>query len=46
MEKYITNIKDLVIQALTNGSEIKAKAESGDALACFQKGLIRVPSKQ
>lgn len=35
MEKYITSIKDLDVQALTNGSEIKAKAESGDALSCF-----------
>ena len=40
MEKYITSIKDLVIQTLTNGSEIKAKAESGDALSCFQMGMI------
>lgn len=42
MEKYVTNIKDLVIQALTNGSEIKAKAESGDALSCFQMGMINL----
>ena len=42
MEKYVTNIKDLVIQALTNGSEIKAKAESGDALSCFQMGMIHL----
>ena len=42
MEKYVTNIKDLVIQALTNGSEIKAKAESGDALSCFQMGMIHM----
>ncbi len=40
MEKYVTNITDLVIQALTNGSEIKAKAESGDALSSFQMGMI------
>lgn len=40
MEKYVTNIKDLVIQSLTNGSEIKRKAESGDALSCFQMGMI------
>lgn len=40
MEKYITSIKDLVIQSLTNGSEIKRKAESGDALSCFQMGMI------
>jgi len=42
MEKYVMNIKDLVIQALTNGSEIKAKAESGDALSCFQMGMIHL----
>lgn len=42
MEKYVTNIKDLVIQALTNGSEIKAKAESGDALSCFQMGMVHL----
>ena len=42
MEKYVTNIKDLVILALTNGSEIKAKAESGDALSCFQMGMIHM----
>ena len=42
MEKYVTNIKDLVIQAMTNGSEIKAKAESGDALSCFQMGMIHL----
>lgn len=42
MDKYVTNIKDLVIQALTNGSEIKAKAESGDALSCFQMGMIHL----
>ena len=38
MEKYVKNIKVLVIQALTNGSEIKAKAESGDAFSCLQIG--------
>jgi TPR repeat protein len=42
MEKYVTNIKDLVIQTLTNGAEIKAKAESGDALSCFQMGMIHL----
>lgn len=35
MEKYVINIKDIVIQALKNGPEIKVKAESGDALSCF-----------
>lgn len=42
MEKYVTSINDLVIQTLTNGSEIKAKAESGDALSCFQMGMIHM----
>jgi hypothetical protein len=42
MENYVTNIKDLVIQTLTNGSEIKANAESGDALSCFQMGMIHL----
>ena len=42
MEKCITSIKDLVIQTLTNGPEIKAKAESGDALSCFQMGMIHL----
>ena len=40
MEKYVTSIKDFVIQTITNGSEIKANAESGDALSCFQMGMI------
>jgi len=42
MEKYVTNIKDLVIKTLTNGSEIKSKSETGDALSCFQMGLIHL----
>lgn len=42
MEKYVTNIKDLVIQVLANGSEIKSKAEKGDALSCFQMGMINM----
>lgn len=42
MDKYVANIKDLVIQALTNGSEIKAKAGNGDAFSCFQMGMIHL----
>ena len=42
MEKYVKDIKDLVIQTLTNGSEIKAKAKTGDALSCFQMGMIHL----
>lgn len=32
MEQYTTSIKDLVILPLSNGSEIKAEVERGDAL--------------
>ena len=42
MDKYITTIKDLVIQTITNGSEIRAKAEGGDTLFCFQMGMIHL----
>ncbi len=42
MDKYVANIKDFVIQALTNGSAIKAKVESSDALSCFQMGMIHL----
>lgn len=42
MEKYVTNIKDLVIQTLTNGAEINRKAESGDPMSCFQMGIIHL----
>ena len=42
MEKYISSIKDLVIQTITNGSEIKSKANSGDQMGCFQMGMIHL----
>ena len=42
MDNNAISIKDLVIQALINGSEIKAKAEIGDAFACFQMGMIHL----
>ena len=42
MDYKINTIKDLVIQTLTNGSDIKAKAESGDAVACLQMGMIHM----
>lgn len=38
MAKYISSIRDLVIQAMTNVSEIEAK--SNDAGACFQMGMM------
>ena len=42
MDKYVTNIKDLVIQVLTNSSEIKSKAGNDDPLSCFQMGIIHL----
>lgn len=36
MDKYVTNIKDFVIHTLTNGSEIKAKAKSGEISYSFK----------
>lgn len=42
MDKYITSIKDLVFQTLTNGFEIKSKDEKGNALSCFQMGMIHL----
>lgn len=42
MEKYLTSIKDLVIQAKTNVAEIKDKAEKGDAKSCFLIGMIHL----
>lgn len=40
MEKYVTDIKDFVIQTLTNGSEKINRANSGDPMGCFQMGMI------
>ena len=42
MEKYITNIKDLVRQFMTNGKEMEAKAKEGDAASCFQMGMVHL----
>lgn len=42
MDKYITTIKDLVVQAITNGSEIKYRANNGDSFGCFQMGMIHL----
>ena len=38
----ISSIKDLVIQTITNGSEIKSKANNGDSMGCFQMGMIHL----
>lgn len=42
MEKYVTNIKDLVVQTLENDSQIKYKANVGDPMGCFQMGMIHL----
>lgn len=42
MEKYVTSIKEYVIQALTNGKEIKKKAKENDPISCLQMGMIHL----
>lgn len=42
MEKYVTNIKDLVIQVLTSNSKIQYKANNDDPAGCFQMGMIHL----
>ena len=42
MEKYVTSIKDLVIQALTSNSKIQYKANNDDPAGCFQMGMIHL----
>ena len=42
MAKNISSVKDLVIQTITNGSEIETKAKNNDAEACFQMGMIHL----
>lgn len=42
MAKYITSIRDLMIQANNNISDIKTKAKDGDPKACFQMGMIHL----
>lgn len=42
MDKYISSIRDLMIQAYNNISEIKTKAKDGDPEACFQMGMIHL----
>lgn len=42
MEKYVTNISDLVYSAMTIGDTIERKAEGGDPEACYQMGMIHL----
>jgi len=42
MEKYITSIKDLVIESLKNDSQIQYLANVGKPEGCFKKGMIHL----
>ena len=42
MEKYVTNISDLVYSAMTIGDTIERKAEGGNPEACYQMGMIHL----
>ena len=42
MAKYISSIRDLMIQANNNISDIKTKAKESDPEACFQMGMIHL----
>lgn len=42
MANYISTIKELVISSMTNLPEIKSKADRGDAVSCFQMGMIHL----
>lgn len=42
MEKYVTNIKDLVIHMLLNGSKEIYKANNGDRESCFLVGMMHL----
>ena len=39
---YITSIKDLVIQMMSNGSQVLFKANNGEPESCFQAGLMNL----
>lgn len=40
MEKYITSIKDFVIESMRNDSQIQYQANVGKPEGCFKKGMI------
>ena len=42
MNKYITSVKDLVLETLSNFSIIKTSADKGDASSCFKMGMIHL----
>lgn len=42
MGNYITSIKDLVIQTMSNGSQVIFKANNGDPENCFQVGMMHL----
>lgn len=42
MDKNITSVKDLVIDAITHFSIIKTSADKGDVSSCFKMGMIHL----
>ena len=42
MEKYITSIKDLVIESMKNDSQIQYQANNSKPRGCFKKGMINL----
>lgn len=42
MDKYITSVKDLVIEAISHFSIIKTSADKGDVSSCFKMGMIHL----
>lgn len=42
MEKYLTSVKDFVLETLSDFSLIRTSADRGDAEACFKMGMIHL----
>ena len=42
MEKYISSVKDLVLEIMSNFSLIKTSADRGDAESCFKMGMVNL----
>lgn len=42
MEKYITSVKDFVLETLSDFSLIRTSADRGDADSCFKMGLVHL----
>ncbi len=42
MEKYISSVKDLVLEILSKSSLIRTSADRGDAESCFKMGMVHL----